>query len=82
MNESDERDKTDRVYARQGLQELEVFLRERLRGQARDLRVEMTDKGIILRGKARTYYAKQLAQEVLLERTPLPLVANEIEVSL
>jgi len=33
-----------------------------------------------LRGRAKTYYAKQLAQHAVMEATDLPVLANEIEV--
>jgi hypothetical protein len=38
-------------------------------------------EGVILRGQTHTYYAKQLAQDAVLELGGLPIVANEIEVS-
>jgi hypothetical protein len=62
------------------LAELEEHVQCRLAGQVRDLRVLAADVGLILRGRARTYYAKQLAQQAVLEAAgPLGL-ANEIEV--
>ena len=39
------------------------------------------DQGLVLRGHAHTYYAKQLAQQAVMETTSLPIQANEIEVS-
>jgi hypothetical protein len=41
----------------------------------------IADKGLILCGRARTYYAKQRAQHAVMEATGLPILANEIEVS-
>jgi hypothetical protein len=61
--------------------QLENRLRQVLRGRFRDLRLIARGEGIALQGQCRTYYAKQLAQQAILEATPLPLVANEIEVS-
>jgi hypothetical protein len=52
-----------------------------MRGRVRDLRLVVTDKGVVLRGTAGTYYAKQLAQHVVMGATGLPILANEIEVS-
>jgi len=52
----------------------------RLSGCIRDFRVLFQDCGIVLRGFARTYHAKQLAQHVVMTETQLPIVANEIEV--
>jgi hypothetical protein len=53
----------------------------RLSGRVRDLRVEVAGEALILRGHARTYYAKQLAQHAVMDATDLPIRANEIEVS-
>jgi hypothetical protein len=39
------------------------------------------DKGLILRGYAHAYDAKQLAQDAVMVATELPILANEIEVS-
>jgi hypothetical protein len=36
---------------------------------------------LILRGRAHTYYAKQLAQHAVMEVIELRIVTNEIEVS-
>ena len=45
-----------------------------------NLRLVVHGNGIILRGHARTYYAKQLAQHVVMELIRLAIHANEIEV--
>lgn len=47
----------------------------------RDLRIEIRAEGLILRGRANSYHAKQLAQHALLAVTDLPLAANQIEVA-
>jgi hypothetical protein len=52
----------------------------RLAGRVRDFRLVVRDEGLILRGQAHTYYAKQLAQHTVMEATELPILANEIEV--
>ena len=64
-----------------GVTELEAHVQCRLGGQIREFRLVMADKGLILRGHARTYYVKQLAQHAVMEATGLPILANEIEVS-
>jgi hypothetical protein len=60
--------------------QLEVRLQGKLGGRIRDLHLLHLDCGIILRGFARTYHAKQLAQHVLMTETQMPILANEIEV--
>ena len=64
-----------------GTTELETHIQCRLGGQIREFRLVVADKGLILRGYAHTYYAKQLAQHAVMEATGLPILANEIEVS-
>jgi hypothetical protein len=61
--------------------ELEGHIQCRLGGQVREFQLVVLDRGLILRGHAYTYYAKQLAQEAVRGATGLPILANEIEVS-
>ena len=63
-----------------GTTELEAHIQSRLGGQVREFQLVVLDKGLILRGHAHTYYAKQLAQQGVMEATRLPILANEIEV--
>jgi hypothetical protein len=62
------------------LAELEIHVRYRLRGRVRDFRLAPGERGLVLRGQSRTYYAKQLAQHAVMEAAGLPIAANEIEV--
>ncbi len=64
-----------------GATELEGHIQCRLGGHVREFRLVVVDRGLILRGHAHTYYAKQLAQHAVMEATGLPILANEIEVS-
>ncbi len=66
--------------ANSGLVELEIRMREKLRGHVRDLELLFVEYGLVLRSLARTYHAKQLAQHFLMTETPMPILANEIEV--
>jgi hypothetical protein len=65
----------------EGTPELEARIQCRLGRQIRMFRLVVVDKGVILRGNSHTYYAKQLAQQAVMEATRLPILANEIEVS-
>ena len=60
---------------------IEARIEGRVRGCIYGLHVICSDDSIILRGRARTYYAKQLAQEAALDLpdSALPLI-NEITV--
>jgi len=51
-------------------------------GRIRDLHVVYSDDVIILQGRSRTYHAKQLAHQAVLDLTDgHPLLANQIVVS-
>ncbi len=51
-------------------------------GRIRDLHVEYSEERIVLQGRSRTYHAKQLAQQAVLDLTDgHPLLANEIVVT-
>jgi hypothetical protein len=65
---------------RSDLEQLEVHLQTRLSSRVRDLQIQLRDGCLVLRGYTRTYYAKQLAQHEVMNRTSLPIGANEIEV--
>ena len=60
---------------------LEIQVQSRLSGQIRNFHVLVRDDGLVLQGHTRRYYAKQLAQHLLIEATGLPVQANQIEVS-
>lgn len=50
-------------------------------GRIRDLRVDYSEHGIVLQGRSRTYHAKQLAHQAVLDLTDgHPLLANQITV--
>ncbi len=63
-----------------GVERLKAALERRLGGRARDLRVLVRGGGLVLQGHTSTYYAKQLAQEVVMEAGGMTVLANEIEV--
>ena len=47
----------------------------------RDLRVEVRDEGVLLRGRCNSYYTKQLAQHAAMAVPGGDAVTNEIEVN-
>lgn len=60
---------------------LESHIARRTGGQVRDLQVESSEDCIILRGRSRTYHAKQIAQEAALDEAGgCPMLVNQIEV--
>jgi hypothetical protein len=63
------------------LARIEEHVRYRLSGLLREFQLVFRDKGLVLRGRVQTYYAKQLAQHAVMEASSLPIHANEMEVS-
>ena len=61
-------------------QRIDVALRRRSGRHVWELQVVVRDRGVVLRGRTLTYYAKQMAQQVATEVTGLPVLANEIVV--
>lgn len=57
-----------------------AHLASHLRGRLRDVSVCVHPGGVVLRGKASSYYVKQLAQHAVMKCISLPIAANEIEV--
>jgi hypothetical protein len=60
--------------------ELEAYSHCRLGGRVRDFRLDVVNQAVVVRGRAQSYHAKQLAQKAVMEMTDLPILANEIEV--
>ena len=58
-----------------------VVLFQRWGRRVNDLRLALDGDGLVLRGRAPTYYVKQLAQHAAAEACGLPVRANEIEVA-
>ena len=63
------------------LAEFEALVRLRLGGRVREFRLSIRDAGLVLRGRAKSHHAKQLAQQALMDVTRAPIRSNEIEVS-
>lgn len=60
--------------------EIESQVRGWLRGRLHDFRLIRHDQGVILLGRAPTYYVKQLAQHAVMRVTRVPILANRIAV--
>lgn len=61
--------------------QLETQIRGQLSGRVRGVQLLVRDNGLVLKGRARDFYAKQLAQHLVMRGTTLPILANEIEVT-
>lgn len=62
------------------LDRLEERVERQLSGRLRDFRLKWRCDGLVLRGRTRTYHAKQLAQHAVITATNLPIARNDIEV--
>ena len=64
---------------------LEVRLEEQIQrcvgNRVRGLRVEFRPNGLVLQGQTANFHAKQVAQQAAMELVPIPILANEIEVT-
>ncbi len=61
--------------------ELQAHIQGRLSRQVHGFQLIVKGVGLVLKGRARTYHAKQLAQHAVMAVTDQPILANEIEVS-
>lgn len=62
------------------VQQVAVSLQSRLGGQVRNFRISVREDGLILRGKVSSHYGKQIIQEVVMQVSEIPILANDIEV--
>jgi len=60
--------------------QLLASVQRQLTGRICDLRIVVQEEGLVLQGRAYSYYAKQFAQQAVMKAAGLPLVANNIEV--
>jgi len=63
------------------LANLEQRVRGELGNRVRHFQLMRDPTGLILKGRTQTYYAKQMAQQVVMRTSSEPIAANEIEVS-
>lgn len=61
--------------------EAEIHAQDVMHGRISDLHLSRCGDGLILQGHAHTYYAKQVAQQAVMEATDLPILRNDIVVS-
>ncbi|HLJ11928.1 MAG TPA: hypothetical protein VKU82_12100 [Planctomycetaceae bacterium] len=59
---------------------VEMRVKGRLTGRLLRFRILVRHDGLVLLGRVRTYYAKQLVQAAVLELTEMPIAENAVEV--
>lgn len=68
------------VRTQEDLDRLGNQVQHQLIGRLRDFRLERRGEGVLLKGRAGSYHAKQLAQHAVMKTTDLDILGNEIEV--
>jgi hypothetical protein len=64
----------------ESLARIEEHVQYRMTGLLHEFQLVVRDRGLVLRGRVHTYYAKQLAQHAVFEVASVPILANDIEV--
>jgi hypothetical protein len=64
----------------EAVDQLLASVQSQLAGRVCELQLLVMDNGVVLQGRAYSYYAKQLAQQGVMKTTGLPLLADDIEV--
>ncbi len=60
------------------VERVEAYLQAQFRGRIDGLGLIASQGGVVLRGRSRTYHARQLAQHMVMETFNLAVVANDI----
>ncbi|HZZ78029.1 MAG TPA: hypothetical protein VFE62_05905 [Gemmataceae bacterium] len=60
--------------------EIETRINGQLAGRVFGFRLLPTERGLVLKGSACTFHAKQLAQHAVMDATDIPIASNEIDV--
>ena len=62
------------------VQRVMIRMQTRLGNQVQNFQLSGRADGLILRGQVKTYYSKQMVQEVVMEVSGLSILSNDIEV--
>lgn len=68
------------VAPQEELDHIQGQVKNHLGGRVQDFYLEVLEQGLVLRGRTHTFYAKQMAQQIVMEKTSLRIQANAIEV--
>jgi hypothetical protein len=79
MNGASVKDRIDRDHG-VDVDEIEANVQSLLHSRVGDLHLLVCGEGLVLKGRAHTFYAKQVAQHEVMKATDLPILKNEIEV--
>ena len=62
------------------LDQIECLIRHDFAMRVHNFRLRACDKGLVLEGRTKTYYGKQLVQHAIMDDTDFPILANNIVV--
>lgn len=62
------------------LDQIERQIRQSLSQRVHNFRLRACDEGLVLEGRTKTYYGKQLVQHAVMDATDFPVLANNIVV--
>lgn len=62
------------------LEQIQQEIRRDLSLRVHNFRIRAVDDGLILEGRTKTYYGKQLVQHAVMDATEFPILANNVVV--
>lgn len=61
-------------------EQIQQVIRSNLSLRVHNFRLRALDEGLILEGRTKTYYGKQMVQHAVMDATDFPILANNIVV--
>lgn len=68
------------VLSSENLEQVQQEIRRNLSLRVHNFQIRAFEEGLILEGRTKTYYGKQLVQHAVMDATDLPILANNIVV--
>ena len=62
------------------MEQIQQEIRRNLSLRVHNFQMRVVDEGLILEGRTKTYYGKQLIQHAVMDATEFPILANNIVV--
>lgn len=68
------------VPSSEDLEQIQQEVRRDLSLRVHNFRIRAVEEGLILEGRTKTYYGKQLVKHAVMDATDIPILANNIVV--
>lgn len=68
------------VPSSENLDQIQQEIRRNLSLRVQNFRIRAVEDGLILEGRTKTYYGKQMVQHAVMDATDFPILANNIVV--